>query len=196
MGEQIGTKLVGSTTFSQLFKSSLGPNDVIACVVVGDNAATYPLGAAMVNSTTGGLKRRYTNAASVNNEAVGTGDGSTTTFDLAQSNVIASSFKAYGSANQVFKGTISAGTGAGGVDQVVFDIAPASGAIKADYDYHTTPLNGPCVLMKAITTTNPGPKVTEDGARDGSVDTALVLDSAGAAVDSYFKAALPKMVFD
>lgn len=124
MGEQIGTKLQGSTTSKELFKSAIGPNDVIACVIVGNSAATYPMGAAMIDSATSGLKKRYTNADSL------TGDVN------------------------------------------------------------------PCVLMQAVTTTVGGGNVTADAARDGSVDTALVVDATGALVDAGFKAALPKMTFD
>jgi len=124
MGEQIGTKLQGSTTSKELFKSAIGPNDVIACVIVGNAAATYPMGAAMIDSATAGLKKRYTNADSL------TGDVN------------------------------------------------------------------PCVLMQDVTTTVGGGNVTADAARDGNVDTALVVDANGALVDAGFKAALPKMNFD
>lgn len=65
MGEQIGTKLQGSTTSKELFKTAIGPNDVIACNIVGNAAATYPMGAAMINSATSGFKKRYTNSESL-----------------------------------------------------------------------------------------------------------------------------------
>lgn len=196
--EQIGTKLVGSVAYKQLFKSSLGPNDVIACTIKGGQSGSYPLGAAMIDdSANPGMKKRYTNAASVNDEAVGTGDDSATTFDLGNSNVIADSLKCYdGATGAELKQTLSPGTGTGGVDQVVFDTAPDTGvAIKADYDYGGI-TDGACVLMSEVTTTTSSGNFTVDGARDGSVDSNLVVDSNGKKVDKYFKAALPKMQFD
>lgn len=198
MGEQLGTKLVGTTTYKQLFKSSLGPDDVVACVIVGNAAATYLMGDAIRNSATSGLKKKYTNAAAVNDEAVGTGNGSTTTFDLAHSNVIAESLKGYSAGNQK-NVSLSVGTGTDGKDQIVFAVAPANAeAIKADYDYHADSIGttGACILMEDVTTTVGGGNVTADACRDGSVDSSKVLDSAGAAVDKYFKAALPKAMFD
>lgn len=65
-GEQIGGKLVGSTTTKQLFKSAVGPNDVVACVIVGNAAATYPMGAAMIiNQAANGMRKRYTNGGTL-----------------------------------------------------------------------------------------------------------------------------------
>lgn len=198
MGEQLGTKLVGSTTYKKLFKASLGPTDIVPCILAGGSAVTYLMGAAMRNSSAAGQKAKYTNAATVNDEAVGTGNGTTTTFDLANANVIASSFKAYvGGAQQ--NCTISAGTGTGGVDQVVFAVAPATGvAIKADYNYYGNAIGatGACILMSDEATTVAGGNITADAARDGSVDSSMVVDSAGNAVDAYFKAALPQVSFD
>lgn len=198
MSEQLGTKLVGSNTFKKLFRSVSGPTDIVPAVFPGGSAVTYAMGVALRNSATAGQKAKYTNAAAISDEAVGSGDGSTTTFDLDQSGVIASSFKAYVAGAQQ-NATISAGTGAGGVDQVVFAVAPVNaGAIKADYDYYGNAVGaaGACILMNDAATTVAGGNVTADACRDGSVDSAMVLDSAGAAVDSHFKAALPRVSFD
>ena len=196
--EQIGTKLVGSTTYKKLFKNSLGPNSIVPCILPGGSAVTYPMGAAMRNSATAGQKARYTNAIAINDEAVGTGNGTTTTFDLAQANVIAASLKGYSAGNQK-NVSISVGTGAGGVDQIVFAVAPANTeAIKADYSYYGNAVGavGACILMSDEETTTTSGNMTADGARDGSVDSSMVVDSAGVAVDSYFKAALPNVMFD
>jgi len=123
-GEQLGGKLVGSTTTKQLFKSSLGPNDIVACVIAGNIAATYPMGAAMVIDTSNpGRRVRYVN-----------GNSSTAT--------------------------------------------------------------GACVLMQDVTTTVGGGNVTADAARDGNVDSTMVVDANGALVDAGFRALLPKMMFD
>lgn len=126
MGEQLGTKLYGSTTSKQLFKSAIGPNDIIACVISGNQAATYLMGYAMMNnSAMPGIKKRYTNGTSI--------------------------------------------TGVNG---------------------------GVCILMQDVTTTVGGGNVTADACRDGSVDSTMVLDANGVAVDATFKAALPKVMFD
>lgn len=77
----------------------------------------------------------------INDEAVGTGDGSTTTFDLDHKDVIENSLKGYSAGNQK-NASISKGTGAGGVDQIVFSVAPANGeTIKADYNYSNVSWN-------------------------------------------------------
>jgi hypothetical protein len=76
-GEQIGGKLVGSTTTKQLFKSAVGPNDVVACVIVGNSAATYPMGAAMRDGANG-LKVRYTNSGSLTGACILMQDVTTT----------------------------------------------------------------------------------------------------------------------
>lgn len=197
--EQLGTKITGSTTFKKLFKSSLGPTDIISAVVPGNSAATYGMGVALVNHSTSGLKKKYTNATVTNDAVVGSGNGSTKTFDLTVAAVIGDSLKAYvaGAQQNV---TLSAGTGTGGVDQLIFNVAPASGTnnILADFSYHadTIGATGACVNMYDAATIVGGPQVTLDGARDGSVDSLMVLDSAGNAVDKWFKAALPRMSFD
>jgi hypothetical protein len=125
MGEQIGTKLYGSTTSKQLFKTAIGPNDIIACVISGGQVQTIPMGAAMRNSGMPGIKKRYTNGESI--------------------------------------------TGANG---------------------------GTCILMQDVVTTATMGNVTADACRDGSVDSALVLDANGVVVDATFKASLPKVTFD
>lgn len=199
MSEQLGTKLMGSTTIKNLFKNTMGPDDIVPAVVVGNSAATYPMGAAMIDSATSGLKARYTNALNINNEAVGTGDGTTATFSLAHANVILSTLKPFLVASgALLKFTLSVGTGAAGVDQIVFDIPPANAAVfQADYSYHNAVagIAGACVLMRAVTTTVGGGNVTADACMDGAVDTSMIVDSAGVAVDAYFKAALPDMLF-
>jgi hypothetical protein len=193
--EQKGTKLVGSTTFRKLFRSSLGPLDIIACVLKGNQAATYIMGMAMIDdSANPGFKKRYTNATIVSDENVGTGDGSTTTFDLANANVIADTLHAYDSDGDELAHALSVGTGDGSVDQIVLEVAPASGAIKVNYRTGVT--TGACILMNDAATVVGGGNLTMDGARDGSVDSTLVVDSADADVDDAFKSALPKVMFD
>lgn len=76
-----------------------------------------------------------TDGVTVVAEAVGTGDGSTTTFDLDHKDVDPGTLigKVDGTAATC---TLSVGTGALGVDQVVFAVAPTNGkAITADYRY-------------------------------------------------------------
>jgi len=66
---------------------------------------------------------------------LGSGDGSTTTFDLPSRYVIESSVGVQVSGALVTAWTFSNGTGTGGVDQVVFDDAPAAGdEITADLE--------------------------------------------------------------
>ncbi len=194
--EQVGIKLVGTTALKGLL-SSTGEVAFKSCTIVGNAAATYPMGAAMVNSTAG-LKKRYTNAVSVfaTPEAVGTGNGSTKTFDLAHANVVASSLKGF-VADAGWGCKISVGTGTAGVDQIVFAVAPTNlAAITATYDYHADPIVDPCILAEDVTTTVGGGNVTTNGVYQGHVVSDLVVDSAGAAVDSYFKAALPLVAFE
>jgi hypothetical protein len=123
--EQFGTKNLGANAYSQLFRSTNGPTDIVPCVIVGSQAATYPLGCAMRNNrSSDGLKIRYTNGDSL------TGD------------------------------------------------------------------HGACILMSKVVTTSASGYETTDGCRDGSVNTALVVDANGAAIDAGFKAALPHVSWD
>lgn len=121
MGDQLGTKLEGSTTYKKLFRSSLGPNDVVPCVIEDDAAKSWLMGYAMIDDASTGFKKRYTNG------------GATT---------------------------------------------------------------GACILMEDVTVTSGGGNYTANACRDGSVDTSLVLDISGSAVDATFKAALPKVSWD
>jgi len=196
--EQLGTKLSGSTSFKQLFKSSLGPLDIVAAALPGNTAATYAVGQALVNSTVAGFKAKYTNATVVTDGAIGTGDGSNKTFTLAAANVISDSLHVFVS-GVLWDAEISVGTGSGSVDQVVFQTAPtSSAAVKADYSYHalSTGVTGACVNILAAATVSGGPPITVDACRDGSVVTSYVVDAGGNAVDKWFKAALPRMSFD
>ena len=199
MSEQVGTKNLGSTSpFGKLFRGTLGPEDIVSAEFPGGSAVTFPMGSALRDSATAGQKAKYTNAISVNDEAVGTGNGTSATFDLGFANVIAKSLKGYSAGNQK-NASISAGTGTGGVDQIVFAVAPANAeAIKADYDYYSNAVGavGACILLEAVATTVAGGNVISDAARDGSVDKILVVDSASALVDQYFKDALSKVSFD
>lgn len=73
----------------------------------------------------------------VTGEAVGTGDGSTATWDLANEKVDPATLIVKVDGSQEVEGWVfSKGTGSGSVDQIIFDVAPAgSTAITADYDY-------------------------------------------------------------
>jgi len=201
MSEQIGHASVGSSTPDVSLFLNTSDREIISVTLPGAGAVSYAVGVALCKSSTVGEMQKYTNATSVADEAVGTGDGSTTTFDLDQANVIASSFKAY-SANAQQNATISVGTGTAGVDQVVFAVAPANAAaITADYDWGATAksvaagTDEPCLLNNAVTTTASSGKVITNGVVGGTVKNALCLDSAGAAVDSYFKNALKTVRF-
>lgn len=193
--EQVGTSYKGSTTYTNLFKSSLGPTDVIAAVLKGNAAVTYNMGSALIDDpANAGCKKKYTNGdARVSGEAVANGDGSTVAFDLDNANVVPGTLVC--TVNGVIAMCrLSSGTGTSGVDQVIFNAAPGNGlAIVANYVVKPA---GACILMTNQATTVGGPNVTADGCRDGSVDTTLIKDSAGALVDADFKAALPKVVFD
>lgn len=191
--EQYGASYVGRTSDSQLI-SSMSTLELIAATIVGNAAATYTKGLGLRNGANG-LKIAYTNAIAVTNETVGAGDGSTTTYDLDHSKVVASSLKVWDSAGKEVVATLSAGTGAAGVDQIVCKIAVASGNIKAAYDYHSGGYDatGACVLAEDVTTTVGGGNVITNGIIAGNLKSSLVLDSAGVVVDQYFKDALPKL---
>ena len=118
---QLGTELVGSTTYKKLFRSTLGPEDIVPCVVPGGVAASFLMGYAMIDDASTGHKKRYTNG------------GATT---------------------------------------------------------------GACILMQDLTSTVAGGNQTGNACRDGSVDSSMVIDISGSAVDATFKAALPKVSFD
>lgn len=65
MGEQLGTKLVGSTTYKKLFRSSLGPDDIVPCVIEDDAAKAWLMGYAMIDDASTGFKKRYTNGGAI-----------------------------------------------------------------------------------------------------------------------------------
>lgn len=73
----------------------------------------------------------------VTGEAVGTGDDTTLTWDLANEKVDPSTLIVELDGDPEAEGWVfSPGTGVGPVDQIIFDVAPAAGvAITADYDY-------------------------------------------------------------
>ena len=196
MSEQVGVKKIGSVSYPDEILVTTVDAELIAVTIAGGSNATYNKGAALIDGTDG-LKVAYTNATSVSGEAVGTGDGTTKTFDLANSNVIGDSLVVY-IGNDQQRVTLSAGTGTGGVDQIVFDTAPANGvAIKADYDYHASSngTTGACILVDDVTTTTTGGNVNADGLVSGTVKTSKIKDSAGNAVDKWFKAALGQVRF-
>ena len=123
--EQLGTKNLGSNAYSQLFRSTNGPTDIVPCVIVGAQAATYPLGAAMrADRSNVGRHVRYQN-------------GDTLTGD-----------------------------------------------------------HGACILMQKVITLTTSGNMTMDGCRDGSVNTDMVVDANGAAIDAGFKAILPHVSWD
>lgn len=61
------------------------------------------------------------------------GDGTTTTFDLDHDSVDTQSLAAYGSDGKRLANSVTRGTGTDGVDQINFDVAPASGTVTARY---------------------------------------------------------------
>lgn len=196
MSEQLGVSYVGRAAWKQLV-NSVSMVEFVSAVLAGGAAVTYLLGTALRNSTTG-LMAKYTNAGVITDEAVGTGDGSTTTFDLAHANVIAASVKAR-VAGVLRHATISAGTGTLGVDQLVFEVAPTNAAaITVDYDWYDSAYGatGACILAEDAATTVAGGNVTVNGLFKGSVKSSLVLDSAGNPVDQYFKDKLPEVRFE
>lgn len=85
-----------------------------------------------------------------------TGDGSATTFDLEAANVDPASVRVNVANVAVYDFTISAGTGTGGVDQIVFGTAPASGSNNTKVAYTLT--SGKCVgiLLEDCTTAASG----------------------------------------
>lgn len=195
--ETVGFKKVGVTALKELLAST-SDAEFISAVLPGGSAVTYAMGTALVNSATAGVKAKYTNATTVTSEAVATGNASTKTFDLAHAGVVASSLKGFVAGAQ-WNAKISVGTGTAGVDQIVFETAPTNAAaVTAKYDYHSTTVGttGACILAEDCATTVAGGNVISNGLIEGNVKSALVLDSAGAAVDAYFKAAVPAVRFE
>jgi len=196
MGEVVGVAAVGSTSISEIMASS-AEREVVAAVLAGGSAVTYVKGQALIDSATNGKAQKYTNATAVNDEAVATGDGSTATFDLANSNVIASTLKGY-DADVQENVSLSVGTGTGGVDQIVFATAPANAAaVTADYTCHASAngVSGACILLTDEATTVAGSDVVANALVGGSVRSGKIVDSAGNEVDSFFKAALNNVRF-
>ena len=194
--EPVGVTKIGSTSYDTVFVNT-ADMEVIPAVLPGGSAVTYPIGTALLDGTTVGTKAKYTNSPVVADEAVGTGNGTTTTFDLDYANVIASTVKGYVAGVQ-WDTSISVGTGAAGVDQIVFRIAPTNAAaIVADYTRYSSAkgVTGACVLMEAAATTVAGGNVTVNALVGGTVNSAKVKDSAAALVDSVFKDALNNVRF-
>lgn len=74
--------------------------------------------------------------ADVVTEAVGTGNGTKTAFDLDHTDVIPASLEVRVDSVVTTAYTLSKGTGTGGVDQIIFTTAPAdTKAVGADYSY-------------------------------------------------------------
>lgn len=75
--------------------------------------------------------------------SIGTGDGSTTAFDLGHSGVDPHTLQVFVDAVQVGGWSFSQGTGASSKDQVIFGTAPAgSAAITADYTHQSGGVEG------------------------------------------------------
>lgn len=91
---------------------------------------------APTNSVSKTLLSAYTRTP-VSGEAVGTGDGSTKAFDLANSGVDPRTLKVQIATVAAGGWNLSPGTGGSGKDQIIFGVAPASGAITADYTYES-----------------------------------------------------------
>jgi len=195
--EVVGVKKVGSTSFDEIMASTANM-EAISAVLPGGAAVTFAKGQALIDhATVAGKKAKYGNATAVSDEAVGSGDGSDTTFDLDNAKVIPSTLKGYSAGNQK-NASISVGTGTGGVDQIVFAVAPANGeAIVADYSYHASAkgVTGACVLLEDAETTVAGGDVVANALVSGSVKANKVKDSGGNEADSYFKDALKNLRF-
>ena len=197
MPDQIGIKRIGTTALKELVSSATGLCWT-SVVIEGNANATYGMGAALKNGDNG-FKVPYPNdAVVVTAEAVGTGDGVTTTFDLDNDNVIAGTLKGYVD-GVLASATLSRGTGVGGADRIVFAVAPANEkAATADYKYATATVDivGACILGEDVTTTVGGGNVSTFGLIKGNVKTSMVKDSGGELVDKYFKAVLPMVRFE
>lgn len=195
MSEQVGVTKIGSVSYPDEIFANTVAAEIVSVVMAGGVAASYSKGLGLINGGDG-LKVAYTNATKVTAEAVGTGDTSETTFDLAQSDVIESSLVVY-IGNDKQRVTLSAGTGTGGVDQIVFSTAPAAVDIVADYYYHgsSVGVTGASILLDDVTTTVAGGNIDANAAVGGTVKTAKILDSAGAEVDTFFRDALTNVRF-
>lgn len=73
----------------------------------------------------------------VSSEAVGTGNGSTTAWDLVNSGVDPHTLRVYLDGVQVGGWVYSKGTGGGSKDQIIFATAPVSEVITADYTWQS-----------------------------------------------------------
>ena len=80
--------------------------------------------------------------STVSGEAIGTGDTTTTAWDLDHSGVDGRTLLVYLGGTQVGGWNLSPGTGAAGVDQIIFGDAPAAVAITADYTYQSGGVEG------------------------------------------------------
>lgn len=84
------------------------------------------------------------------------GDAATTTFDLDVANVDPDTVKVLVDAAAVYDFTISAGTGTGGVDQIVFAAAPATGTNNVVISYSLTQAKCAGILLEDCTTAASG----------------------------------------
>lgn len=80
------------------------------------------------------------------------GDASTTTFDLANAGVDPASVRVTIGGAATYDWSISAGTGTAGVDQIVFDAAPATGTDNVVVRYLLSTATPIGVLAEAATT--------------------------------------------
>src|SRR3989337_1679100 len=135
--EPVGISKIGQTSYDSIFVNT-ADMEAISAVLPGGSAVTYTKGTALVDGATAGTKAKYTNSPVVSDEAVANGDGSTTTFDLDNANVVAGTLKGY-VAGVEWDVSLSVGTGTGGVDQIVFRVAPTnSAAVVADYTRYSS----------------------------------------------------------
>jgi len=186
--EQLGASYVGNTNDSQLI-SSTGVVSLISCVIVGGQDATYPQGAAMVDSATPGLKKRYRNVSGVAATytdttgvlALNTGDGA----KLSVGDYI------YVDSSKIEKQRVKITA----INSDNVTISPKLGADDTLVEYHND-TTGACILAEDVTTTATGGNVTTNAYVEGNIKADKVVDSQGAAVDQYFKAALPKVRFE
>jgi|GEM_PF-5270684 len=94
------------------------------------------------------------------------GDGSTTTFDLGHDSVDESDLEAWNASGQRLAATVSRGTGTDGVDQVIFDVAPASGDVNIRYQRTTATPAGVSIAEAEL---EDGDEVTLGTVIEGSV---------------------------
>ena len=126
-----GQVLKGLSLANVALDTNPDPDPRIDVVYIA-NPATTP-----DTSTSKVLLSAYTRTP-VAAEPVGTGDDSTTAFDLAQSRVDGRTLKVQLDAAPAGGWNLSPGTGTAGVDQIIFGTAPAgSVAITADYTWES-----------------------------------------------------------